>query len=65
MQEAFDAIKHVLLGLYEDPNIIEFSDLTNKAIESLHNLNQKDVSNLRPHLRRNEMDGINFFNCEQ
>ena len=63
IQEAFDAIKHVLRGLYEDPNIIEFSDLTNKAVESLHDLNQEDVSNIRRHLRRkieNEMDGVNF-----
>ena len=63
IQRVFDAIKHVLRGLYEDPNIIEFSDLTNKAVESLHDLNQWDVSNIRRHLRRkieNEMDGINF-----
>ena len=58
MKEAF---KHVLRGLYDDPNIIEFSDLTNKAAGSLHNLNQKDVSNIRRHLRRNEMDGIIFL----
>ena len=63
IQEAFDAIKHVLRGLYEDPNVIEFSDLTNKTVESLHDLNQEDVSNIRRHLRRkikNKMDGINF-----
>ena len=62
IQEACDPIKHVLRGLYEDPNIIEFSDLTNKAVERLHDLNQ-DVSNIRRYLRRkieNEMDGINF-----
>ena len=64
IQEAFDAAKHVLQGLYEVPNITEFSDLTNKAVESLHDLNQDDVSNIRRHLRRkieNEMDGINFI----
>ena len=64
IQEAFDAVKHVLQGLYEVPNITEFSDLTNKAVESLHDLNQEDVSNIRRHLRRkieNEMDGINFI----
>ena len=52
MQEAFDAIKHVLRGLYEDPNITEFSDLTNKTVENLHDLNQEDVSNIRRHFRR-------------
>ena len=46
IQEAFDVIKHVLRGLYEDHNI-EFSDLTNKAVESLHDLNQEDVSNIK------------------
>ena len=63
IQEAFDAIKHVLRGLYADLNITEFSDLTNEAVENLHNLNQEDVSNIRRHLRRkieNEIDGINF-----
>ena len=63
IKKAFDSIKHVLQGLYEDPSIIEFSDLTNKAVESLHGLNQEDVSNIRRHLRRkieNEMNGINF-----
>ena len=61
IQEACDPIKHVLRGLY-DPNIIEFSDLTNKAVERLHDLNQ-DVSNIRRYLRRkieNEMDAIKF-----
>ena len=51
MQEAFDAIKHVLRGLYEDPNITEFSDLTNNAVENLHDLNQEAYSNIRWHLR--------------
>ena len=46
IQKAFDAIKHVLWGLHKDPNI-EFSDLTNKAVESLHNHNQEDISNIR------------------
>ena len=62
IQDTFDTIKHVLWWLYEDPNIIEFSDLTNKAVKSLHNLNQEDVSKIRQHLDRkieNEMDGIN------
>ena len=61
--EAFDAIKHVLQGLYEDPNIIEFSSLANKEVESLHDLNQEDVSNIKQHLCRKieyEIDGINF-----
>ena len=46
----------------EDPNITEFSDLANKAVESLHDLNQ-DVSNIRQDLCRtleNEMDRINL-----
>ena len=63
IQEPFDAIKHVLRGLYADLNITEFSDFTNEAVENLHNLNQEDVSNIRRHLRRkieNEIDGINF-----
>ena len=63
IQEAFRAIKHVLQGFHEDPNFTEFSDLTNKAVESLHDLNEEDVSNARRHLRRKidkEMDGINF-----
>ena len=37
--------------------------LSLKAVESLQDLNQEDVSNIRRHLRRtieNEMDGINF-----
>ena len=43
--------------------ILEFSKFTNKAVESLHDLNQEDVSNIRRHLRRkieNEVDKINF-----
>ena len=63
LQEEFDTITHVLPELYEDPNITEFSNLTNKAVESLLDLNQEDVSNIRWHFRRNienEMDGINF-----
>ena len=63
IQEAFDAIKHVLRGLYEYPNIAEFSDLANKAVECLNDPNQEDVSNIRRYLRRkieNEMDAIKF-----
>ena len=63
IKEAFDAIKYVLRGLYEDPTIIQFSDLNNKSVESLHDLNQEDVSSIKRHLCRkieNEMDGINF-----
>ena len=63
IQEAFDAIKHVLRGLYEDPIIIEFSNLANKAVESLDDLNQEDVSNIKRHLCGKieyEIDGINF-----
>ena len=44
IQEAFDAINHMLPGLYEGSNVTEFSDFTNKAVESLHNLNQEDAS---------------------
>ena len=63
IQEVLAADKHALQVLHDDPNITQFSDLTNKAVESLHDLNQENVSNIRWHLRRrkeNEMDGINF-----
>ena len=52
----------MLRGLHEDSSITEFSNLNNKAVESLHDLN-RDVSNIRRYLRRkieNEMDVINF-----
>ena len=63
IQEAFNATKHVLRELYDDPNI-EFSNLTNKPVESLHDLNQVDVSNIKRHLREKMMDGINFVTVE-
>ena len=52
----------MLRGLHEDSSITEFSNLNNKAVESLHDLN-RDVSNIRRYLRRkieNEMGVINF-----
>ena len=45
-------IKQVLRGLYEDPNINGFSDLTNKAVESLDEPNKENVLNIRRHFRR-------------
>ena len=45
-------IKQVLRGLYEDPNINGFSDLTNKTVESLDEPNQENVLNIRRHFRR-------------
>ena len=60
LQEEFDTITHVLPELYEDPNITEFSNLSNKAVESLHNLNQEDVSTIRRHLLKDRtIDGQN------
>ena len=60
LQEEFDTIIHVLPELYEDPNITEFSNLSNKAVESLHNLNQEDVSTIRRHLLKDRtIDGQN------